>query len=70
MYDRAIEHYSNSIAISESFIDRVNRALSYVEFGRCGLAIEDAKTALTLEPEGAPATTRMSRPTLSCISAI
>ena len=54
MYDRAIEHYSNAIAIDNGALDWTNRALSYVEINRCDLAIEDAKTALTLEPESAP----------------
>ena len=54
MYDRAIEHYSNGIAISDSAGNRVNRALSYFQVDRCDLTIEDAKTALALEPEGAP----------------
>ena len=54
MNDRAIEHYSNSIAISDSAAGRVSRALSYFAVGRCDLAIEDAKTALTMEPDAAP----------------
>ena len=54
MYDRAIERYSSSIAISDSAGNRVNRALSYFQVGRYDLAIEDAKTALAFEPESAP----------------
>ena len=54
MEDLAIEHYSNSIAIDNAATDWVNRAHSYAEIDRCDLAIEDAKTALTLEPEGVP----------------
>ena len=54
MKDLAIEHYSNSIAIGDSASDGVNRALSYTDIDRCDLAIEDAKIALTLEPESAP----------------
>ena len=54
MYDQAIKHYSNSIAINNSPVGRVNRALLYLDTGRCDLAIEDAKIALTLEPKSGP----------------
>ena len=54
MYDLAIEHYSNAVAIDNGAVDWINRAQTYFENGQCDLAIEDAKTALTLEPESAP----------------
>ena len=54
MVDLAIEHYSNSIAIKNEVTDWVNRAQSYIEIDRCDLAVEDAKTALALEPVSGP----------------
>ena len=54
MYDLAIKHYSNAIAIDGSPIDRINRASSYINARRCDMAIEDAETALAMEPESAP----------------
>ena len=54
IYDRAIEHYSNAIAIEDGAVDRVNRAWTYGLIDRCDLAIEDAKAALSLEAQGVP----------------
>ena len=54
LHELSIDHYSAAITINDSAVDRVNRALAYYEIERCDLAIEDAKTALALEPESAP----------------
>ena len=50
-YEMAIEHYTNSIEIEDSSIDRVNRSLGYFYMDQCDKAMEDAKVALALEPE-------------------
>ena len=54
VYDLAIEHFSNAIAIRDNALDRVNRSTTYLEQSQCGMAITDAKAALTMEPETAP----------------
>ena len=54
LYDLAIRYHSSSIALDNSAIDWVGRARSYLETGQCGLAVEDAKTALALASESAP----------------
>ena len=51
IYDLAIDHYSNAIAIRDNALDRVNRSLVYLEQSQCDMAIADAKAALTMEPE-------------------
>ena len=51
LYDLAIEHYSNAIAIEDDALDRLNRSRAYVEQSQCDMAIADAKAALTMEPE-------------------
>ena len=50
-FERAIQHHSNSIAIDDTALDRINRAYSYFNVGECGPATTDAKVALTMEPE-------------------
>ena len=54
LYALSIVHYSNALAVRDSALDRVNRATAYWKSGQCELAIEDAQTALTMEPQGAP----------------
>ena len=50
-FDLAIQHHSNSIAIDDATLDRINRAYSYFNNGECEPATTDAKVALTMEPE-------------------
>ena len=49
-HDQAIQHHTNAIQIEDDPVDRVNRGLSFIETGKYGPAIEDAKAALTMEP--------------------
>ena len=51
MYSLAIEHYSNAIAIEDSALDRLNRAINYFKDDQCNMAIPDAQVALSLEPQ-------------------
>ena len=50
-FDLAIQHHSNSIAMDDTALDRINRAYSYLNNSECAPAITDAKVALTMEPE-------------------
>ena len=52
-HQQAIDHFTKAIEIEEQPLDRVNRALSYIETGQCPLAIHDAQQALDMEPESA-----------------
>ena len=52
-HQQAIDHFTKAIEIEEQPLDRVNRALSYIETGQCTLAIHDAQQALDMEPESA-----------------
>ena len=46
----AIRHFTNAIELEDTAIYRTNRGNLYVETRQCSLAIEDAKTALAMEP--------------------
>ncbi len=50
-HETAILHFTNAIAIEESAANLVNRGTSYHNIGRCDLAINDAQTALAIQPE-------------------
>ena len=50
-HTQAIAHLTVAIAIEDSARDRINRAVSYVQTGRCDLAINDANQALAMTPE-------------------
>ena len=49
-----LEHQVGQQLFDNGATDWVNRAQSYTEIDRCDLAIEDAKTALALEPASGP----------------
>ena len=53
-YPAAITHYTNAVEIDGDALDLTNRALTYTEIKQCGPAVQDAKAALTMEPETAP----------------
>ena len=50
-HTQAIAHLTVAIAIEDSARDRTNRATSYLQTGRCDLAINDANQALAMMPE-------------------
>lgn len=49
-HNQAIQHYTNAIELEDDAANRTNRGELYRERGQCSAAIEDAKTALALEP--------------------
>ena len=49
--ETAVLHFTNAIAIENSPVDRSNRAKSYINIGRCDLAINDAHIVLANQPE-------------------
>ena len=50
-HQQAIDHFTKAIEIEDGPIDRVNRAISYLETNQCPLAIHDAQQALDMKPE-------------------
>ena len=48
--DQAIAHFSESIKIADSAVDRLNRSVTYSLTGQCSLAVDDAKASLSLPP--------------------
>ena len=50
-HTQAIAHLTVAIAIEDSPRDRTNRAKSYLQTGRCDLAINDANQTLAMTPE-------------------
>ena len=48
--ERAVQHYTNAIEIEDNTVDRLGRSMSYLTLHRCQPAIEDAKSALAMEP--------------------
>ena len=48
---QAIDHFTKALQIRNNPVARVIRAASYVETNQCSLAVQDAKQALTMEPE-------------------
>ena len=53
-YATAIEYYSNALDFKKTPLYYTSRAHVYVEMGECALAIQDAKTALAMEPDIGP----------------
>ena len=49
-HDTAIAHFTRSIEIRDSAVDRMNRSASYMATDRCPRAVEDARAALSLPP--------------------
>ena len=49
--EAAIQHFTNAIEIKDSALNRTNRGGRYMKTGQCPPAIEDAKAALTMEPD-------------------
>ena len=54
MWEHAIQHYSNAIAIKDWPPARTSRASLYIHTGECGLAEKDAEAALAMEPVAGP----------------
>ena len=49
--EAAIRHFTNALELKDNPTDRINRGIRYMETGQCPPAIEDAKAALTMEPD-------------------
>ena len=49
-HDTAIAHFTRSIQIRDSAVDRMNRSASYMATDRCPRAVQDARAALSLPP--------------------
>lgn len=50
-HQNAIVHFTKALEIKDNPADRVNRALSYLETGKCSLAIHDAEKTLYMDAE-------------------
>lgn len=53
-HQKAIEHFTKSLEIRDTPVDRVNRAGSYIDNGECALAVHDAQKALGMDAEWDP----------------
>ena len=49
--EATIHHFTNALEVKDNPTDRINRGTLYMETGQCSPAIEDAKAALTMEPD-------------------
>ena len=49
-FETSIPHFTSAIEIRDSSYSRVSRGWSYMETGRCHIAIEDAQAALSMPP--------------------